>query len=440
MSFLAVGVEHRTAPLAVREAAAMDADAASLAARELLAIPAIDEVVVLSTCNRTELYLVTADTTATAAAAAASACLSARRGDLREHLQTWREMGVAERLFRVASGLESQALGELQILAQVRGALAIAESAGSVGPNLHSLFRSAIACARQARAGTALGRVQTSIGLEAVRVAERALASLQGRTALVIGGGEISRLVAGELRRRGIGGMFIANRTQSVAVELASRLQSTPARLDDIPRLLPHVDLVISATGAHHFVLAAEDVPDEVTRRSTPLEVIDLAVPRDIDPAAGEMPGVNLRDLDDLLPDRLGELWRDDIAAMEAVIAAEVKEFESWYLTRRVVPVIASLRAHVEAVSEQELRRVAPQLAGLSERERAAVESLTGRLIDKMFHHLVVRLRLAAQSDPKLVEAAEFFFLHGEGGLFEHAAADSKERQPALEDRQGTAP
>jgi glutamyl-tRNA reductase len=115
------------------------------------------------------------------------------------------------------------------------------------------------------------------------------------------------------------------------------------------------------------------------------------------------------------------EHWEEDVRQMESVIAAEIREFMAWYLTRRVVPVIANLRSHVEAVSQQELKRVAPQLKDLTERERAAVDSLTQRLIDKMFHHLVTRLRLAAQSDPKLVDAAEFFFLHGEGGLFEHA-------------------
>lgn len=420
MSFLALGVEHRTAPLAVREAAAMDADTVTLAAASLLATPAIDEIAILSTCNRTELYMLSEDIAA--AREQAAHFLTARDAQVQEHLQAWEDMEAVEHLFRVASGLESQALGEQQILAQVRAALALGERAGTVGPNLHSLFRSAISCARQARAGTALGHVHTSIGSEAVQVVERTLGTLHARTALVVGGGEVSRLVAQELRRRGVGRLFIANRTESVAVELARHVRATAARLDDLPRLLPHIDILISATSAPHFVLSAEDVPASLRDRAIPLEIVDLAVPRDIDPAIGSLPGIHLQDLDDLLPEGVGELWREDVRAMEAIIAAEVKEFQTWYLTRRVAPVIASLRAHVEAVSDQELRRVAPQLAGLSERERAAVESLTGRLIDKMFHHLVMRLRLAAQSDPKLVEAAEFFFLHGEGGLFEHAA------------------
>jgi glutamyl-tRNA reductase len=170
-------------------------------------------------------------------------------------------------------------------------------------------------------------------------------------------------------------------------------------------------------------VLTPESFSDEY--RAEPLHIFDLAIPRDVDPAVGLLLGVVLHDLEALLPAGLLDHWESDVRAMENIIAAEVQEFIAWTLTRRIVPVIASLRSHVEAVSEQELRRIAPRLTGLTERQHAAVESLTNRLIDKMFHHLVVRLRLAAQTDPKLVEAAEFFFLHGEGGLFEHAAETS---------------
>lgn len=426
MSFLALGVEHKTSPLDIREAATMDRAAVSQASADLLAHPAIHEVAILSTCNRTEIYLYAADSTQ--AAAAAAACLAAREQRLASYLQTWEEMDAVEHLFRVASGLESRVLGEPQILSQVRETLDAAQQLGTVGANLHSLFRSAIACARQARAGTALGRVQGSVGTEAVRRAAEVLGTLADRVALVIGGGVISRLVAEELRACRVATLIIANRTESVAVDLAKQYHGQQARLADLPTLIPRVDLIISATSAPHYVLTREDIPADINARPVPLPIFDLAVPRDVDPAVGSLPGVALHDLDGLLPAGLEDHWMDDIRGMEGIIAAEVKEFGVWYLTRRVAPVIANLRSHVEAVSEQELRRVGPQLTGLTDRERAAVESLTHRLIDKMFHHLVTRLRLAAQSDPSLVEAAEFFFLHGEGGLFEHAARLGVER------------
>lgn len=433
MPFLAVGVEHTTAPLPVRERVALTVDEHHLATSAVTINQAIDEAVVLSTCNRTELYLFTEDPAT--AETAAMRLLADDDPDVIPHIQRWHDMDAVEHLFCVSAGLESQVLGETQILSQIRDAFETAQAGGTVGPNLHSLFRTAISCARQARAGTALGRLDPSVASAAVQAAAVAAGGdgasvdvLRDRTVLLIGGGEIARLVAGELAGR-VQTLFIANRTESVAVELARQFGGRAAPFGEIPRLLKHVDLVISATGARHYVVSAEDVPPSASRRH-PLHIFDLAIPRDVDPAAGEIPGVTLHDLDSLLPTGVGEAWQEDIRAMEAVVAAEVHEFMAWTLTRRVAPVIANLRSHVEAVQAQELKRVAPQLSGLTERERAAVESLTGRLVDKMFHHLVVRLRLAAQTDPKLVEAAEFFFLHGEGGLFAHAAEHAEEPVP----------
>ena len=435
MPFLALGVEHKTASLSIRERVALDDDAIARLSRELTAETLLDEVAILSTCNRTELYLFGED--GAQAATLARTRLSQNDASLQPYIHLWMEMDAVEHLFRVASGLESQLLGESQILSQVRDMLEVGQRLGTIGPNLHSLFRSAISCARQARAGTALGRVNVSLGTEAVHAAESALGTLKDRSVLLIGGGEISRLVAEELRGKRLKSLYIANRTASVATSLAKKFGGRAALFDDIPRLLPHVDVIISATSSPHFVLTPEDFSQaphstaqgsrEGTHKGLPLQahrsclIFDLAIPRDVDPAVGSIPGVELHDLDSLLPSGLVAHWDDDIRVMEGVIAAEIQEFMAWYLARRVAPVIANLRSHVEAVSRQELKRVGPQLADLTVRERAAVESLTQRLIDKMFHHLVTRLRLAAQTDPNLVDAAEFFFLHGEGGLFEHA-------------------
>ncbi|HEX6507494.1 MAG TPA: glutamyl-tRNA reductase [Chloroflexota bacterium] len=427
MPFLAVGVEHRTAPLEIRERLALDAEGVAHADRQLAELDLVDEVVVLSTCNRTEVYLFV-DALEDAAEAVRSA-LADDDVTLREHLQTWREMDAAEHLFRVASGLESQIPGEAQITSQVSEALQSAQDAGTTGPNLHSLFRTAVSCARRARAGTALGRVNLSVGSEAVQAAHAELGGLQGRSALVIGGGEVSRLIAGELRHRAVDRLYVANRTVSVAVELAAQVGGTPAQLGDIARLAPIVDVIFSATSAGRYVVTPEDLADLANKRTLPLHVFDLAIPRDVDPGVASLPGIVLHDLDDLLPTGMGEAWSEDVRAIEAVIAAEIQEFTAWYLTRRVAPVIANLRSHVEAVQRQELKRIAPHLADLTPRERTAVESMTQRLIDKMFHHLVMRLRLAAQTDPTLVDAAEFFFLHGEGGLFEHAADAENEAE-----------
>lgn len=420
MPFLAVGVEHKTAPLEVRERLALDADGVARGNTTLLADPLIDEVAILSTCNRTELYLFVE--ALEEAAEVARSYLTDADPSLREYVQTWREMDAVEHLFRVASGLESQIPGEAQIVSQVSGALELAQAGDTIGPNLHSLFRSSVACARQARAGTALGRVNASVGSEAVHLAESALGNLRDRAALVIGAGEVSRLIGEELRARHVSRLYIANRTASVAVELAAQLDGSPAVLTDIARLAPLVDVIFTATSSGEYMLTPEDLPENAARSDQPLQIFDLAIPRDVDPGVGELPGITLHDLDDLLPTTVGETWTEDVRAIESVIAGEVQEFTAWYHTRRVAPVIASLRSHVEAVQRQEMKRIAPQIKDLTDRERAAVESMGQRLVDKMFHHLVLRLRLAAQTDPALVDAAEFFFLHGEGGLFDHAA------------------
>lgn len=421
MPFLAVGLEHKTSPLAVRECAMLEGETLVQATSVLAASPAIDEIAILSTCNRTELYIFAE--ALEPAAQSARAYLEDIDASLAGYIQIWEDMEAVRHLFRVASGLESQVLGEPQILAQVRDTLETARGMGTVGTNLQALFQSALGCARQARAGTALGRLSPSIGSEAITAAESALGPLDGRSALVVGGGEMSRLVADGLRPKHLDTLFVANRTASVATDLATRFGGKPALLTDIPHLLAHVDVVFAATSARKYVIAQEDFPTGLAgSRSTPLQVFDLAIPRDVDPAVADVPGVALHDLDTLLPSGVMEHWGEDVRVMEGVIDAEITEFMAWYLTRRVVPVISNLRSHVERVADLELQRVSGRLSRLDDRERAAVESLTHRLIDKMFHHLVVRLRLAAQTDPKLVDAAEFFFLHGEGGLFPHAA------------------
>jgi glutamyl-tRNA reductase len=424
MPFVAVGVEHKTAPVEIREQVTIADDAWAAMNARLLAEPSIDEVALLSTCNRTEIYVFGSDVDELVS----RVTLTLTRGNdlLTPYVQTWHERGVVEHLFRVSAGIESQVLGENQILSQVRDVLDTGQHLGTIGPNLHALFRSAISCARQARAGAALGRVNASVGSEAVCRAEQALGSLHGRGALLVGGGEITRLVAEQLVARHASPLFVANRTIETAIALAHHFGGTPATLEDIPRLIPHVDLVICATSAPRYVLTPESMPSDVSsERTQALRIFDLAIPRDVDPSVGAMNGIELHDLDSLIPSEMQDRWESDVEQMAAIISAEVPEFMAWYLTRRVAPVISNLRSHVERVAETELRRVGPQLADLSLREREAVESLTNRLIDKMFHHLVLRLRLAAQTDESLVKAAEFFFLHGDGGLFAHAAEES---------------
>lgn len=421
MPFLVLGVDHTTAPLSVRERLSLDER--NIRPADLPSTSPVLESATLATCNRVEVYAVADNLEA--AEPVVRQWLTGGDETLAPYVRVWRDLAAAEHLFRVAAGLESQVPGEVEILTQIREALAAAQSDGTVGPELHALFRAAISCGRRARAGTALGRLDRSFAVEAVGAAERALGGLSGRSALVVGGGSIARVAAKEFGSRGLANLWIANRTAAVARRLAEETGGVAARLDDIAQIVPRVDVVVSATGASSYVITPDQLAD---RAEAPLLVFDLALPRDVDPAVGRLPAVDLTDLDALVPDEPAERWAGDIRTMEATIAAELHEFKAWTLTRRAAPVIAALRRHVEAVSAGELDRVAPRLAGLSESEWDAVTTLTNRLIDKMFHHLVLRLRLAAQTDASLIEAAEFLFLHGEGGLFEDASRGERQR------------
>ncbi|HZS93799.1 MAG TPA: glutamyl-tRNA reductase [Chloroflexota bacterium] len=420
-TLVAIGLDYSSTPLSLREQISRESGSEREIASALRTRPAVDEAAVLNTCNRLEVYLVASDTNR-AVSAVREVMLPRDEWWVRSRLLT--ETDAVRHLFRVAAGLESQSIGEAQILGQVSEALEAAQEAGTAGPILHALFRAAVSGARQARAGTELGRVDPSLASLAVSAAAEELGLLQGRPVLVVGGGKVSRHILARLADSHAGPIWIANRTIATAQELAAEYRVRAASLDDIPRLLAHVDIVFSATAAPGYVIRAGDIP---AHRS--LLLYDLAVPRDIDPTITG-PDVTIRDLESLRPDG-AHRWDADIRHIENVIEAEMTGFVQWYLVRRVVPVIVSLREHVDAVQQAELKRVAPRLADLTESERQAVESLTTRLIDKMFHHLVTRLRLAAQTDPRLVEAAEFFFLHGEGGLFEHAAETEREQETA---------
>jgi glutamyl-tRNA reductase len=408
--FLAVGFEHSTAPLTVRERVAIMGEALEEAHDVLICYAGVAEVAVLSTCNRTELYLFSDDPAATLEAARAH--LLAADPGLGPYFREWRNAEVVQHLYRVAAGLESQVLGERQILSQVQKALTYAEQMDTIGANLHQLFCSAIACARQVRAATSIGRMDRSIAAETLCAAESVIGPLRGLTALVIGGGEVSRLVVKELRCRDIGPLFLANRTPSVAAELAEQCHGVAIPLWQIGQLLPALDLVISATSAPRRILSAEDVQAaDLSRRSTPLHLFDLALPRDIDPAIGSFPGILLHDLDSVLPAGIRERRQEGVRAAEDIVCTHVVQFERWYRTRRVVPLIAELRRQVEAIASKELERVSPRLVGLTQSQSQAVESLTNRLTDAIFHQLVTRLRLAASADdPQLLQAAAFFF------------------------------
>jgi glutamyl-tRNA reductase len=394
MNLVLVGTSHRLAPVEVRERVAIDPDAAAALAAELAAG---GEAVCLSTCNRTEVYLAAldgeeADRRATEALARLAGI---EPGELEPYLYRLEHDAAAVHLFRVAAGLDSLVPGEGEILGQVR----IAYDRGAVGPLLDRLFRDALHTGKKVRTETAIAESPGTTSSAAAALAAQVFGDLEGSRIAIVGAGKIGTLAARRLIKRGAALTFVANRTTARGEVLADELGGTTIPLERIAEALQAADILVSSTSAAGFVLTKEDVAGSLTaRKGRPLLLIDLAVPRDLDPGINELSGCYLYDIDDLeavvqetLAGREAEFAR-----AEAIAVAEAGRFRDWLATRDVAPVIASIRERAEQIRRGELDKASGRLAGLSEHERNAVESLTSQIVNKLLHEPIVRLKEAA--------------------------------------------
>lgn len=388
---------------------------ATLALRECLSFPACDiadalealkrhvsEGAILSTCHRVELYAATDD--ARKAEAELKRFWSAMRGvsatEFEPHLYVLTGRKAVEHLFTVASGLDSAIIGEPQILGQVREALRRGLEHRAMGPVLSTLFRQAIVCGKRARTETAISRNAASVSYAAVELARKAFGNLQGSRALLIGAGKMGELAAKHLIARGVSNINIIGRSEERARRLAERCGSAVA-VDELEDALQDVDIVISCTSAPHHVIR-RDLMEKVmrSRRRRTLFLIDIAVPRDIEPAVAEVPGVRLYNIDDLesavaanMRERMAEAKR-----VTPIIEEEIAAFETWLNTLAVTPAIRALREHAEAIRQEELARTAAVLNRLSEEDRRRVEALTLAIEKKLLHHPIALLRAQAAS------------------------------------------
>ena len=360
------------------------------------------EAAMLSTCNRSELYVAAAD--GEAAIERALVELSALSGlsppELRDTVVLRRGPDAATHLFRVAAGLESLVPGEAEILGQVRRAHAAARAAATVGPVIDRLFRQALRAGRRARSETAIAERPASVPAVACLLAERIFAGeLAGARVLVIGAGETAELVGVALRSRGVQAITIANRTTVQGQRLAERLGGASVPFGELVSALEAADIVISATSAQGRILTRDEVAPAVrARRGRPLLLLDLAVPRDVDPEVAGLRDCFLYGLDDLqhvVRETLTERLRD-ASRVEAIVAEEAARFVEWWRSREVVPAISSLRAFAEEIRLSELRRASGRLQGLSPRELRAVEFLTSQIVNKLLHPPTVRLKEAS--------------------------------------------
>lgn len=380
-----------------------------------------DEAVLLSTCNRTELYLSLPEGEGLQAA---QALLASRVGEEPASAARWlyahHDRHAAEHLFRVAAGLDSMILGEPQIQGQVKEAYAAArEVAGPggavVGPVLNRLFQSAFSVGGRVRAETGLGEGAASVSSAAVELAKKIFGSLKGRRALVLGAGEMSEVTLECLAGEGVKAAIVANRTWERAQEVAERWGARAVRFDDFGRALPEVDIVVSSTSAPHPVLTLQRLRSALPHGpSRPLCILDIAVPRDVEPAVGEEPNVFLYNVDDLrqmVDDNL-DRRRERLPAAEGVIAEGTGEFWAWYASLAVVPTIRALRDRGEELRRAEVERALRQLGHLSAEDQAAIDALTRALTNKLLHAPTVRLRHAAGNGrgTAAVDTARYLF------------------------------
>ena len=382
---LALGVSHHHAPLEVRERLFLE-DGHSV---ELGAELARDggEAVVLSTCNRTEVYLAGGD------AERVREALERRSGlELGDVLATWEEAGAVEHLFRVSSGLDSLVPGEAQILGQVRQAYDAALTAGATGPLLNRLFEEALHTGKRVRTEARLAELPESVAASAVELARKTLDGLEGRRALLFGAGKMSELAALDLKARGAE-VVVSSRTLESAEELAERVGGRAAAFDAVAVELPDADLVLSATRCPYPILHAEAVQP----RTKPLVLVDVAVPRDLDPAIGQLDGCTLFDIDALGEGLVGR--EEDVREAEEIVAQESARFAEWRRSRGAAGAIRDLRRRAETIRAEELARAEPRLAELSPRERKTVETLTAQIVNKLLHAPTVRAKQAG-SEP----------------------------------------
>jgi glutamyl-tRNA reductase len=400
MAVVVVGLNHTTAPVAVRERLAFS-DATLAEALAHFRPPEVQELVLLSTCNRVEMYMQTSDVDTSVASAVAfvAACHAVLPTQFTPHLYQLSELEAVRHLFRVAASLDSLVLGEPQILGQVKAAYLAAQAAGRTGMIFSQLFERALRVAKTIRTETGISDHAVSVSYAAVELARKIFESLQQRTVMILGAGDTAELAARHLVSQGVTSVFIANRTSERAVLLAQALQAKAIPWEAFPEHLACADIVISSTSAPHPIIEPAMVREALrARRSRPMFFIDIAVPRDVDPAVNTLENVFLYDIDDLhnvVQENRRERQQEALAA-EALVWQEVQQFQQWLAVRDAVPTIVALRQHAEAIRLQELEKALHKLEPLDERQRRVLEALTCSIVNKLLHAPTVYLKRAS--------------------------------------------
>jgi len=434
MRILLTGLNHKTAPVELRERLAIASEKLALETRGLLAHDGVREGLILSTCNRVEL-LVCHEGGDPALPAYLSRLFAVDARTLQPHLYEYRDAEAVRHLFRVAASLDSMVVGEPQILGQVKESYTTARSVGAVGPELERLLQSAFAAAKKVRSETRIGASSVSIASVAVDLAKKIFGSLEGKRVLLVGAGKMSELAARHLMQQGAGSLLIANRTHERAIDLARKFNGHVVRFDELHARADEADILITSTGSPEFLFRAPHAQQFLQRRrNRPMFFIDIAVPRDIDPEINRLEGIFLYDIDDLqsvaasnLADRGGEARH-----AEVILEQELTRYHQRVEALDVVPALVDLQAAAEEMRLAELRRNHAHLRGLTASQQAAVESMTRGLMNKFLHQPLQMLKAAArEGDAARVEAIRSAFLREAGR--EAAGAVEFADEPAVE-------
>jgi glutamyl-tRNA reductase len=393
---LVVGLNHETAPLAVREALAFPKERLPEALARVRAETGLGEAMILSTCNRVEVYGRSAEPRLEEVAGFLARYHSRSAEEIAPHLYRLEGEAAVRHAFRVAASLDSMVLGEPQILGQVKEAYEAAEEAGSLGAVLNALRNRSIAAARRARTETAIGRNAVSVSHVAVELARKIFGSLHDRSVLLVGAGKMSELAARQMVRDGARATVLGGRTFEKAEQLAAALGGRAAPFESLRMELAAADIVISGTGAPGIVIHREDVEAaQAQRRTRPLFVIDIAVPRDVAPEVSRVPGVFLYDLDDIKTVAEANLRerRKEAAAAEAILEEEIRDFVEWRRSLDVVPVLVELRRRADEIRRAEIEKARRRLGPLTPEQESALEAATSAIVNKLLHGPTVHLK-----------------------------------------------
>ncbi|TVY12042.1 glutamyl-tRNA reductase [Paenibacillus cremeus] len=442
MHIVVAGLNYRTAPVAIREKFAFAEGDLPQALKELKATKSIMECVIVGTCNRTELY-VAVDTQQLCGhhlRAFIEKWFGVPKEEFNKHLYLHENEQAIEHLFRVTSGLDSMVIGETQILGQVRDAFLLAQREKTTGVIFNTLFKQAVTMAKRAHFETGIGDNPVSVSYAAVELGKRIFGSYEHKKVLIIGAGKMSELTVKHLYANGADKVIVVNRTLGRAQELAEKFSGIASTMDKLLTHLEEADIVISSTGAAGLVLTAEQVSSVLQkRRSRPLFMIDIAVPRDLDPRLGEMPNVFLYDIDNLqslVNSHLEERHRAAVK-IEEMIRAEIVAFKQWTKTLGVSPVIQALQTKANVIHEETMDSLMKKLPDLDERELKVIHKLTKSIVNQMLRDPIVRIKeMAAEKhgDEALEMFTKIFAL--EEPLAEQERAELAARQLAVEAEQ----